>query len=119
MWNRIQRSEYQLVLKHHWSQQRSALSYCLDEEQSLSRIHLQGGIAQTVHGCHIGRICKFYEFPFGRWSSQRLALKNNKQLTIITAYRPCPMVIDLTAETIVSQQFKAYKKKNIQRHPRI
>ena len=119
MWNNMQRNEYQNVLRHHWPQQKSALSYCIDSELNHNRKHLQGGIAQTIHGRHSGRILEYTEDYLGRWSAQTLALKNNRTVTVISAYRPCSMVIDPTTETVVAQQFKAFKRLNINRHPRV
>ena len=65
MWNTTQQIQYRNVLKYHWPQQRSAFSYCLDEDLSPSHTHLQSGTTQTVHCRHIGRISSFQEDPLG------------------------------------------------------
>ena len=54
----------------------------------------------------------------GRWSSQKLRLKNNKFLTIITAYQPFISTIDPGSGTIAAQQLKKYCSKGINNHPR-
>ena len=55
MWSTQQRKEYYNVLKNHWPQQKSALAYCHDADLKNTRKHLQGGVAQTIHGRHTGR----------------------------------------------------------------
>ena len=113
MKNSLQRTQHNNILKHHWLHQRSSFSYFLDDDLNLSCTHLQGCTAQTVHKHHIGRIISFTAGILRRWSSQTIQLKNNEKITIISAYWSCLITIDSTTKTIVTQQFKAYQRKNV------
>ena len=68
VWNNAQGFQYNNVLFYHWPHHPSSLSYCKDDDLHPKSTNIQGGIAQTIHGRHIGRIIKFHEDPIGRWS---------------------------------------------------
>ena len=50
---------------------------------------------------------------------QNTTFKNDKLLTIITAYQQCIFTIDLGSSTIAAQQLKQYCSKGINNHPRV
>mmetsp|Transcript_5448 Transcript_5448/g.8348 ORF Transcript_5448/g.8348 Transcript_5448/m.8348 type:complete len:212 (-) Transcript_5448:855-1490(-) len=86
-WTRLQRHSFNLVLSDHWANHRSIFSHCPPTVSHTSD-SLQGGILQSMHGQHSGRIRHYHEDNFGRWNSHTMRLKNNQKLTIITSYRP-------------------------------
>ena len=102
----------------HWPHHRTAYSNCKDTDVPDKEKYLQGGTLQTLHGRHSGRLCHHHTDSLGRWSVQTLRLRNNKKLAIITAYRPCKMQINAGSNTVVTQQWKQLRKKNISQHPR-
>lgn len=67
-----------------------------------------------VHGSHNGRIFHHEGDSLGRWATQILRLKNNRSLSITTAYRPCSSSLANAGEgTILKQQFRELRRQGI------
>ena len=117
-WTAHQRQLLTTAINYSWPHHRSVTTSCPPDPASpVKSNRLQGGIAQITHGKHSGHISAFHADPLGRWSSQSLRLKNNKFITIITAYRPCSTAINPKSNTIIAQQSRYLRKHGISKHP--
>ena len=73
---------------------------------------------QSIQGKYSGRITSHHSDPLRRWSTQSIRLKNDKILSIISAYRPGSAEVEAGSLTIITQQSLVYKSNNITTHPR-
>ena len=91
------------------NRQQALLSTASSNEISLSPTYQPGGTATGLLGPWSGRAIQQISDPagLGRWSGFSLVSSNNRQLHIITAYRPCQHSISNAGdETAYAQQFR-------------
>jgi hypothetical protein len=77
---------------------------------------LPGGSAMITHGKWASRIVHEIkdEFMMGRWTGNIFQLSGNKQLYIITGYRPCPLQLGAsTSLSTAHQQAILIKKRQL------
>ena len=118
-WTAHQCQHLRTAVSYSWPHHRSVTASCPPDPASPAISNrLQGGVAQISHGKHSGQISSYYSDPLGRWCSQSLRIKDNRFITIITAYRPCSTAVDPTTNTIIAQQSRELRKHGISKHPR-
>jgi hypothetical protein len=106
-WNFRHQNEYRDILQRHWPNSRPVFASCpTDPSVATQPDSLPGGTSQVLKGAYGGRIVSHGADHMGRWSYQRLALKGNKHLLLLTAYRPCIQAIEQGFTTVTAQQHR-------------
>jgi hypothetical protein len=104
-WTNQHRTQFKEVLQRQWFNSQSVFSSCpIDPNVAIQPDHLPGGTCQSIRGAYGGSIVSHGSDHIGRWSYQRLAIKGNKHLLLITAYRPCVQAIEAGFSTVTAQQ---------------
>lgn len=108
----IKEASYQGRTQHH-KQFRITTAH---SEECFDSDYKPGGSACTTHGPWIGRITnKIHDTSgLGRWTGFQYNMKHNRQLIVLSIYRPTKSQ-NMNNDTCYSQQWRILRKKNANR----